>query len=78
MINESARSTIGNWLAEQGGDWFFLVISIRECKNFFLAEPLISQQKLSQLLLTDWQARMAVLERSLLRKELLTLGLARN
>jgi len=75
---QTHRSTIGNWLAVQGGDWLLNVISIRECKNFFLAEPLISQQKLSHLLSIDWQDGMAVLERSLLRKELLTLGLARN
>lgn len=69
------RSTIGHWLAAQSGDWLLNIISIRERKSYFLAEPLVSQQKLSDLLSIDWQAGMAVLERSLLRKELLRLGL---
>ncbi len=71
------RSTIGHWLAAQGGDWLLNVISIRECGSYFLAEPLVSQQKLSQLLSIEWHAGMAVLERALLRKELLKLGLER-
>ena len=71
------RSMMGYWLAAQGADWLLNVISIRECKSYFFAEPQVSQQKLSHLLSIEWQAGMAVLEPSLLRKELLTLGLAR-
>lgn len=71
------RSMMGYWLAAQGADWLLNVISIRECKSYFFAEPLVSQHKLSHLLSIEWQAGMAVLEPSLLRKELLTLGLAR-
>ncbi|MOA24836.1 hypothetical protein D3C78_1455320 [compost metagenome] len=70
------RSTICRCLAAQGGDWLLNVISVRERKSYFLAEPLVSQHKLSHLLSIDWQSGMAVLERSLLRKELLKLGLA--
>ncbi|NWB97461.1 DHH family protein [Pseudomonas gingeri] len=69
------RSTIVHWLAAQGGDWLLNVISIRECKSYFLADPVVSQQKLSRLLPVDWQAGMAVFDRSLQRKELLKLGL---
>lgn len=75
VLIQQHRSTISQWLASQGEDWLLNVISISERKSYFLAEPVISQQKLSHLLLIDWQAGMAVLERSLLRKELLKLGL---
>lgn len=70
------RSTIGDWLYAQGADWLLNVISIRERKSYFLAGPLVSQQKLSHLLSIEWQAGIAVLDRALLRKELLKLGLA--
>jgi len=75
---QTHRSTIGHWLATQGEDWLLNVISIRECKSYFLAESLVSQQKVSDLLPIEWQAGLAVLERSLLRKELLNLGLGRT
>ena len=68
------RSTIADWLAAQGEDWLVNLISIRECRSYFLAEPKVSQEKLSQLLSIDWQAGMAVLDRSLLRKELVRLA----
>ncbi|MDR0192136.1 DHH family protein [Pseudomonas yamanorum] len=68
------HSTMVHWLAAQGEDWLVNIISIRECKSYFLAEPKVSQEKVSQLLAIDWQAGMAVLERSLLRKELVRLA----
>nr|WP_218179124.1 DHH family protein [Pseudomonas gingeri] len=70
------RSTIGHWLAEQSEDWLLNLISLRECKSYFLADSLVSQQKVGNLLPVEWRGAMAVLERPLLRKELLTLGLA--
>lgn len=75
---QTHRSTLAHWMAAQGEDWLLNVISISECKSYFLAEPLASQQKLSHLLSIQWQAGMAVLECPLLRKELLKLGLART
>jgi inorganic pyrophosphatase/manganese-dependent inorganic pyrophosphatase len=72
---ERHRSTINLWMAGQGRDWLLNLISIRDRKSCLLAKPLVSQQKLSHLLSLDWQAGMAVLEPSMLRKELLKLSL---
>ncbi|MBK5418333.1 hypothetical protein [Pseudomonas sp. TH31] len=68
------RSTITRWLASQGEDWLLNVIGINEGKSYFLLEPLTSQEKLSQLLRLDCQGGMVVLERSLLRKELIAMS----
>lgn len=72
------RPTISQWMAEQGEDWLLNVISIRDGKSSFLAEPLSSQRKLNHLLKLDWHAGMAVTVPSILRKELLRSGLNRN
>lgn len=69
------RPTINRWMAEQGDDWLLNVISIRDRKSCFLAPAELSQQKLNRLLLLDWQAGLAVRAPSMLRKELLKLGL---
>nr|WP_315447352.1 DHH family phosphoesterase [uncultured Pseudomonas sp.] len=66
---------INAWMAGQGDDWLLNVIGIREGKSCLLAQPEVSQQKLSRLLALDWQAGVAVLAPSMLRKELLKLGL---
>ncbi|MFJ2714309.1 DHH family protein [Pseudomonas sp. NPDC087346] len=70
------RPAISRWMAEQGADWLLNVISISEGKSCLLADPLVSQQKLNRLLPLEWQAGMAVLKPSMLRKELLKLGLS--
>ncbi|EJZ57814.1 Inorganic pyrophosphatase/exopolyphosphatase [Pseudomonas fluorescens R124] len=72
------RNEIGGWMAGQGDDWLLNVISIRDGKSCLLAEPLLSQQKLDRLLPLQWQAGMAVVKPSMLRKELLKLGLNLN
>ncbi len=72
------RPAISQWMAEQGDDWMLNVISICDRKSCLLAEPLPSQQKLSHLLTLDWIAGMSVLTPSILRKELLKLGLHTN
>lgn len=72
------RPTINRWMAAQGEDWLLNIISIRDRKSCLLAEPLPSQQKLSHLLTLDWIAGMSVLTPSILRKELLKLGLHTN
>ncbi|MBK5373885.1 DHH family protein [Pseudomonas sp. TH43] len=69
------RTTISHWMAKQGEDWLLNLISIRDRKSCLLAEPLPSQQNLSQLLTLDWHAGLAVLTPSILRKQLLKLGL---
>ncbi|RBC04333.1 DHH family protein [Pseudomonas sp. MWU12-2115] len=69
------RNEIGGWMVGQGDDWLLNVISIRDGKSCLLAEPLLSQQKLDRLLPLQWQAGMAVVKPSMLRKELLKLGL---
>ncbi|WP_226501679.1 DHH family phosphoesterase [Pseudomonas sp. MWU16-30322] len=69
------RNQIGGWMVGQGDDWLLNVISIRDGKSCLLAEPLLSQQKLDRLLPLQWQAGMAVVKPSMLRKELLKLGL---
>lgn len=69
------RTTISHWMAKQGEDWLLNIISIRDRKSCLLAEPLPSQHKLSQLLTLDWHAGLAVLTPSILRKQLLKLGL---
>lgn len=69
------RPMITRWMAEQGHDWLLNVISIRDRKSCFLAPDEVSQQKLSHLLPLDWQAGLAVRAPSMLRKELLKLGL---
>ncbi|MFJ2528266.1 bifunctional oligoribonuclease/PAP phosphatase NrnA [Pseudomonas helmanticensis] len=69
------RPMIERWMAEQGDDWLLNVISIRDRKSCFLAPDEVSQQKLSHLLPLDWQAGLAVRAPSMLRKELLKLGL---
>ncbi|VVQ13792.1 DHH family phosphoesterase [Pseudomonas fluorescens] len=69
------RPMIERWMAEQGDDWLLNVISIRDRKSCFLAPDEVSQQKLSHLLPLDWLAGLAVRAPSMLRKELLKLGL---
>ncbi|MBK5344541.1 DHH family phosphoesterase [Pseudomonas sp. TH49] len=69
------RNEIGGWMVGQGDDWLLNVISIRDGKSCLLAEPLLSQQKLDRLLPLQWQAGMALVKPSMLRKELLKLGL---
>ncbi|WP_434589675.1 DHH family phosphoesterase [Pseudomonas sp. R4-83] len=70
------RSAIHRWMAEQCDDWLLNLISIRDRKSCLLAESLVSQHKLSSLLSLHWHTGMAVLEPSMLRKELLKLGLS--
>ncbi|RBL68918.1 DHH family protein [Pseudomonas sp. MWU13-2625] len=72
------RNQIGGWMVGQGDDWLLNVISTRDGKSCLLAEPLLSQQKLDRLLPLQWQAGMAVVKPSMLRKELLKLGLNIN
>ncbi|QJP96199.1 DHH family protein [Pseudomonas fluorescens] len=72
---ERHRSTINEWMAGQGDDWLLNLISIRDRKSCLLAKTLVSQKKLSHLLSLDWHAEIAVLEPSMLRKELLKLSL---
>ena len=72
------RPAIRQWMAEQGDDWMLNVISIRDGKSCFLAEPVSSQRKLNHLLTLDWHAGMADHAPSILRKELLKLGLHTN
>jgi inorganic pyrophosphatase/manganese-dependent inorganic pyrophosphatase len=69
------RPMINGWMASQGDDWLLNVISIRDRKSCFLAPAEVSQQKLNRLLPLDWQAGLAVRAPSILRKELLKLGL---
>ncbi|TMU66017.1 DHH family protein [Pseudomonas fluorescens] len=69
------RPMIKRWMAEQGDDWLLNVISIRDRKSCFLAPAEVSQQKLNHLLPLEWQGGLAVREPSILRKELLKLGL---
>ncbi|PKA72925.1 inorganic pyrophosphatase/manganese-dependent inorganic pyrophosphatase [Pseudomonas baetica] len=69
---------ICGWMAGQGDDWLLNVISIRDGKSCLLAEPEASQQTLNRLLPLQWQAAMAVVKPSMLRKELLMLGLNLN
>ncbi|RON62156.1 bifunctional oligoribonuclease/PAP phosphatase NrnA [Pseudomonas fluorescens] len=66
------------WMAGQGDDWLLNVISIRDGKSCLLAEPEVSQQTLNRLLPLQWQTAMAVVKPSMLRKELLKLGLDLN
>ncbi|WP_085656567.1 hypothetical protein [Pseudomonas sp. B11(2017)] len=54
------------------------VIGIRDGESRFLADPPISQDKLSRLVALDWYAGEAVLQPLILRKELLRLGSQRN
>ncbi|PNB46494.1 DHH family protein, partial [Pseudomonas sp. GW456-12-10-14-LB2] len=61
-----------------GDDWLLNVICISQRKSCLLAEPVVSQQKLSRLLPVEWQAGLAALKPSILRKELLSLGLSAN
>ncbi|ANF87288.1 inorganic pyrophosphatase [Pseudomonas antarctica] len=70
------RAAIEQWLAAQGEDWLLNAISIRERKSYWLAGPLLSQQKLSLLLSLNWQGAQAVLGRAMQRKELVKLALA--
>ncbi|PTT31288.1 DHH family phosphoesterase [Pseudomonas sp. HMWF021] len=72
---EKQHVEISNWMAGQGDDWLLNVISIRDGKSCLLAEPVLSQHKLDRLLPLQWQAGMAVVKPSMLRKELLKLGL---
>ncbi|WP_178120919.1 DHH family phosphoesterase [Pseudomonas atagonensis] len=71
----SHRAAISHWMNGQGEDWLLNVISIRDRLSCLLAEPMVSQQKLNRLLPLAWQAELAVLKPSMLRKELLKLGL---
>ncbi|SMQ22814.1 inorganic pyrophosphatase [Pseudomonas helmanticensis] len=66
------------WMAGQGDDWLLNVISISDGKSCLLAEPEASQQTLNRLLPLQWQAAMAIVKPSMLRKELLMLGLNLN
>jgi len=75
---EKHRSEICRWMDGQGDDWLLNVICISQRKSCLLAEPVVSQQKLSRLLPMEWQAGLAVLKPSILRKELLKLGLSVN
>ncbi|EUB85604.1 DHH family phosphoesterase [Pseudomonas sp. GM30] len=75
---EKRHVEISRWMAGQGDDWLLNVISIRDGKSCLLAEPLLSQQKLDRLLPLRWQAGMALVKPSMLRKELLKLGLHIN
>jgi len=68
------RAAITQWLALQGDDWLLNVISISEGRSYFLVEPLVSQLKLSDLLQVEGLDGMVVLERSMLRKELMALS----
>jgi inorganic pyrophosphatase/manganese-dependent inorganic pyrophosphatase len=70
------RPTISQWMAEQGEDWLLNVISIRDRKSCLLVEPELSQQKLNRLMQFGWCSGMAVVEPSMLRKELLKLSLS--
>ena len=70
------RSGIGRWMAEQCDDWALNAIGIRDGRSYFLADAMGSQRKLSGLLAIKWQDGMAVLERSLQRKEMVKLGLS--
>ncbi|VVM80372.1 DHH family phosphoesterase [Pseudomonas fluorescens] len=69
------RSMIERWMAEQGDDWLLNVISIRDSKSCLLAPNHVSQAKLNCLWPLDWQAGVAVVSPSMLRKEWLKLGL---
>lgn len=75
---EKYRSEICHWMGGQGDDWLLNVICISQRKSCLLAEPVVSQQKLSRLLPVEWQAGLAALKPSILRKELLSLGLNAN
>ena len=72
-IDEALHDDVGP--REQGDDWLLSVISIRDRKSCFLAPAEVSQAKLNHLLPLDWQAGLAVRVPSMLRKELLKLGL---
>ena len=67
---------ITRWMAEQGEDAVLNLISIRDRKSCLVAHSTVSQQKLNNLLTLEWQAGIAVSEPSILRKELLKLGLS--
>ena len=69
------RNEICGWMAGQGDDWLLNVIGIRDGQSCLLAEPVVSQQKLNRLLALQWQAAMVVVKPSMLRKQLLKLGL---
>ncbi|WP_205891564.1 DHH family phosphoesterase [Pseudomonas syringae] len=75
---EKYRSEICRCMRGQGDDWLLNVICISQRKSCLLAEPVVSQQRLSRLLPVEWQAGLAVLKPSILRKELLSLGLNAN
>ena len=75
---EKYRSEICRCMRGQGDDWLLNVICISQRKSCLLAEPVVSQQKLSRLLPVEWQAGLAALKPSILRKELLSLGLNAN
>lgn len=69
------RPMIERWMAEQGDDCLLNVISIRDSKSCLLAPNHVSQAKLNCLRPLDWQAGVAVVSPSMLRKEWLKLGL---
>jgi inorganic pyrophosphatase len=75
---ERHRNEICAWMAGQGEDWLLNVISIRDGQSCLLAEPQVSQQTLNRLLPLQWRAAVAVVKPSMLRKELLKLGLNLN
>jgi inorganic pyrophosphatase/manganese-dependent inorganic pyrophosphatase len=68
------RPAITRWLSTQGEDWLLNVISICDGKSHLLVEPLVGQLKLSDLLQVEGLDGMVVLERSLLRKELIAIS----
>ena len=70
------RPVIDQWLSRQGADWVLNAISIRDRKSYLLAQTWVSQSKVSCLLPVEWQDGVAVLERSMQRKELLKLALS--
>jgi inorganic pyrophosphatase/exopolyphosphatase len=75
---ERHRSAITRWFAGQGEDWLLNGISISEGKSYLLIEPEASQKKLAAVLQVDCQGGLVVLERSLLRKELIAISRSRS
>jgi inorganic pyrophosphatase len=72
------RAEISQCLSAQGDDWVLNIISISEGKSYFVAEPSVSQRKLSALVQLVWNMDVASLPHPILRKELMKLGLNRT
>lgn len=66
--------TLIAWLKAQGGDSLVNLIGIVDGKSYFLADTQRSKDKLSRLISLCWEEDVAVVEPSLLRKELLALS----